>query len=77
MMTMMSILTPRKQQVAKLIFESATNKQIAAAIGLSERQVEHHVAGIARIWRLDHAKNLRVQIALRFSTLYGDHDQAV
>lgn len=63
----MSILSPRKQAVALLVASSATNKQIAANLGISERQVEEHLTGIARIWRLDRGRNLRVQIALRVS----------
>lgn len=59
-------LSPRKQRIAQMVAESATNKQIAAAVGIGERRVEDHLAGIARIWRLDRSRNLRVQIANRY-----------
>ncbi|WP_179165846.1 LuxR C-terminal-related transcriptional regulator [Streptomyces sp. Amel2xC10] len=37
-------LSPREQQVADLLATGATNKEIAHALALSVRTVEHHVA---------------------------------
>jgi DNA-binding NarL/FixJ family response regulator len=41
-------LTRREQEVAELVARGITNKQIGAALFLSERTVEHHVAHICR-----------------------------
>lgn len=65
-------ISPRKMQIARMVHASATNKQIAAALGMSVRRVEEHLDDLARLWHLDRAKNLRVQVALRFSTDYSD-----
>lgn len=64
-MTDSPALTPRQGEVAALIGSSFTNKQIAARLSISLRQVEEHVSAIAITWDLDRSKNLRVQIALR------------
>jgi non-specific serine/threonine protein kinase len=37
-------LTPREQQVARLIADGLTNRQIAAALGIAERTADTHVA---------------------------------
>jgi DNA-binding NarL/FixJ family response regulator len=39
-------LTPRELQVIKLIAEGSTNRQIADALGISEKTVEHHRANM-------------------------------
>ncbi|MGV9266939.1 ATP-binding protein [Kitasatospora sp. NPDC003701] len=39
-------LSPREEQVRDLLASGATNKDIAAALFLSPRTVEHHVAGV-------------------------------
>ena len=41
-------LSPREQQVADLLAEGATNREIADALSLSPRTAEHHVAGVLR-----------------------------
>ncbi|MGW4897377.1 LuxR C-terminal-related transcriptional regulator, partial [Kitasatospora sp. NPDC004240] len=41
-------LSPREQQVHDLLAHGATNKDIAAALFLSSRTVEHHVAAVLR-----------------------------
>ena len=40
------MLSPRQGQVATLICDDLTHAQVAAAIGLSERTVEHHVLAL-------------------------------
>lgn len=60
-------LTPRQWQVAELIREGFTDKQIAAELGLAERTVRVHIARIRTKWALDAARNTRVQIARRMS----------
>lgn len=37
-------LSPREQEVARMLVEGATNREIAEALFLSPRTVEHHVA---------------------------------
>ncbi|MCT9002056.1 helix-turn-helix transcriptional regulator [Microbacterium memoriense] len=44
-------LTPREAQVAELVTEGLTNREIAGLLFLSERTVENHVSSILR--RLD------------------------
>jgi RNA polymerase sigma factor (sigma-70 family) len=39
-------LSPREQQVLRLIAEGATNKAIAARLSVSERTVDRHVSNI-------------------------------
>jgi DNA-binding NarL/FixJ family response regulator len=41
-------LTPREQQVLKLIAEAHTNREISEFLGLSEKTVEHHRSSILR-----------------------------
>ncbi|RPE28556.1 AAA family ATPase [Kitasatospora cineracea] len=41
-------LSPRERQVADLLAEGARNKEIAAALFVSERTAEHHVAAVLR-----------------------------
>ncbi|MGV9270821.1 helix-turn-helix transcriptional regulator [Kitasatospora sp. NPDC003701] len=43
-----SELSPREQEVARLLGDGATNKEIAAALFLSPRTVEQHVAKVLR-----------------------------
>ena len=41
-------LSPREQQVADLLAEGASNREMAATLFLSPRTVEHHVANVLR-----------------------------
>ncbi|MFC8722267.1 ATP-binding protein [Kitasatospora sp. NPDC057198] len=41
-------LSPRERQVAELLAEGARNRDIAAALYVSERTAEHHVAAVLR-----------------------------
>ncbi|MFT4262545.1 MAG: helix-turn-helix transcriptional regulator, partial [Nocardioides sp.] len=43
-------LTPRQQEVARLVAEGRSNQQIAEALAVSARTVEKHVADIGSRW---------------------------
>lgn len=57
-------LEPSQLTVCKLIAQAKENKQIAAIMGISDRQVRYHVEALAYLLHLDHACNTRVQIAM-------------
>lgn len=59
----MRALTTRKLAVARYVTAGLSDKQIAARLGISVDTVAYHVAGIARLWRLDPTRNTRVLIA--------------
>ena len=52
-------LTPREEEVVKLIAEAHTNSQIAAILHLSEKTVESHRANVLR--KLGHARPRRAR----------------
>lgn len=64
-------LTPQQQRAAKLVAESATNKQICATMGLSPRRVETLLSEIADRWDLDRSRNLRAQIVTVYVRVFG------
>lgn len=70
-MTETRALTTQQQRVAHLVAEYATNKQIAAALGISERRVEVHISDIVDRWHLDRSRNLRTQILATYAQLFG------
>jgi DNA-binding NarL/FixJ family response regulator len=39
-------LTPQQQQIARLVAEGATNREVAASLFLSPRTVDHHMRNI-------------------------------
>lgn len=41
-------LTPRQREVVRMLAQGASNKQIALALGLRERTVKYHLAGICQ-----------------------------
>jgi DNA-binding NarL/FixJ family response regulator len=45
-------LTPRQQQVLRLVAEGCTRKEIAARLNISVKTVEFHKAALARGFRL-------------------------
>lgn len=51
--------------VAELVAEGLTDKQIAVRLTLSVPTVRYHVAQLCEAWDLDHGRNLRVQITRR------------
>lgn len=56
-------LTDRQWEIAQLIAQAATSKQIAHALGMTDGNVERHVCNIAKLLKLDSSRNLRIQIA--------------
>ncbi|TPX01001.1 helix-turn-helix transcriptional regulator, partial [Schumannella luteola] len=54
-----AVLTPRQQEVAGLVAEGLTNREIAARLGIEERSAEGHVERI----RLRLGVRSRAQIA--------------
>lgn len=56
-------LTARQCTVALLIADAYTDKQIAAALVISEETVAFHVRQISDRLALDRSRNIRVQIA--------------
>jgi DNA-binding NarL/FixJ family response regulator len=63
------VLTPRQLQVARLVAQAMSNKEIGAQLGLSERTVEGHVEQICNKLGF----NSRVQIGI-WVTQVGDGD---
>ncbi len=57
-------LTPREQQIVKLIAESHTNKQIAEVLTISEKTVETHRSAIMRKLQLESVADV-VRYAVR------------
>jgi DNA-binding CsgD family transcriptional regulator len=56
-------LTPREREVARLVAQGLTNRQIAEALFVSERTVDHHVSNILK--KLDLSS--REQVASRLA----------
>jgi len=42
----LATLTPREREVAELVAEGGSNKEVAAALFLSEKTIEHHLSRI-------------------------------
>lgn len=61
----MTALTLRQQQVAELVAQGWTDKQIAASLTISDRRVREIIARLATLWDLDTERDIRVQIAQR------------
>jgi DNA-binding NarL/FixJ family response regulator len=57
-------LSPRQREVAALIADGSTSKQIAARLGISTRRVRIHVTALAYLIDADPSKSIHVQIAL-------------
>ena len=57
------VLTPREQEVVKLIAEAHTNKEIAEILKLSEKTVESHRANVlAKLGMRDRVELVRYAI---------------
>jgi DNA-binding NarL/FixJ family response regulator len=65
-------LSPREQEVLRLVAEGRANKQIARALGISERTVKSHLGSVFRqigvadrtsaaLWARDHLSGLRAE----------------
>lgn len=61
----MTDLTSRQLQVAQLVRDGWTDKQIAAKLGVTQQRVSRLVWQIVKAWELDTERDVRVQIALR------------
>jgi len=57
-------ITQRQRQVAALVAEGHTNKQIAAELGITQRWVQLLIAHIADTLGAESDRDERVQIAL-------------
>lgn len=57
-------LSRRQREIAELVAQGFTNKDICAATGLSRRRVEDIIQTIALRLALNPTRNFRVQIAL-------------
>lgn len=57
-----TFLSSRQLEVANLIADGATDKDIECRLGLSNGGVRAHISEIADRLELDRAKNLRAQI---------------
>ena len=51
--------------VAALVAEGLTDKDIAAQLHISQKTVEYHIGRIAKDWDIDKSRNIRVQITRR------------
>ena len=58
-----SLLTPREEQVAGLVAQGLTNRQIATALHLSERTAETHVQHILTKWGLARRTQIAAKVA--------------
>lgn len=55
-------LSRRQRQVAQLVADGFTNKQVAAMLDLKEQTVRRYLMRIAERMELDRSKNVRVLI---------------
>lgn len=60
-----SSVTDRQLEVALLIAEGLTDKEIAMILVISEETVAKHVQNIMHRWNLSRTRNVRVQITRR------------
>lgn len=58
-------LTNRQLEVAILVAEGLSDKEIAMILQITEDTVAYHVSRIQKRWQLDKGKNTRVQITRR------------
>jgi DNA-binding NarL/FixJ family response regulator len=52
----------KRDEVAALIAEGMSDKEIAGRLGISHKTVEYHVGLLIDNWQLDRKRNVRVQI---------------
>lgn len=60
-------LTPHQYNIAERIARGDTDKSIRKELSIRQPTLRFHVARIALAWRIDASKNLRVEIAKRFT----------
>lgn len=58
----LSPLSPRQRQIAEMIADGCTNKQICAKLDLSRRTLRIHIKRICDKLHLDCSKDTRVQV---------------
>lgn len=51
-----------RQEVAELVAEGLTDKEIAQVLAISPKTVGYHIARLCDCWQIDKARNIRVQI---------------
>lgn len=56
-------LTDRQRQVAQLVAEGLSDKEIATALGVCERRVRQIIGRLVVLLELDPMRNTRVQLA--------------
>ena len=66
----MSPLTPRQREIVRLLAEGKTNKEVAAALGISVKTVETHRTNIMRKLQLRAFSDL-VRYAVRHKLVEG------
>lgn len=72
------LLTPMQVRIAELTHHGFNDRQIGAQLAppRSTAVVANQVYAIARAWRLDPARSLRIQIALRWPAYAAAHGRA-
>lgn len=66
-MTRVDGLTFRQLEVARLVADCLTVKQVATTLGISARAVHRHIETIAYRWQLDPTKDTLAQIVKRLA----------
>lgn len=51
-----------RRDIAELVAEGLTDKQIAQRLAISPRTVGYHIDRLCDGWEIDRARNIRVQI---------------
>ena len=59
------ILSPIQRQIAHLVAEGFSDKQIAALVGLSPKTIDYHLKRISAMWSLRPDRDRQIQIAVR------------
>ena len=66
--TALDLLTPRQLELARLIAQGKTDKQIIAEARISWRGLRKHIAEMGKRLACDRARSIRVQIAVIVAT---------
>lgn len=60
--------TDRQCEVAQLIAQGLTDKQIIATLPISDRRLRYHIRRLVELSGADRSRNVRVQIAVWWRT---------